>query len=204
MARFPQQHGFTLMEVTVATTIFASALILILVLFTYTIKINRKIEALRQVSQATRNFTEYLVREVRNGTIDYTGEIDTTNCPAGYSLSAGATYLALVDRGGDRECFYLVSNGTAGKVMVTKLPISGAAAITEQVNPPNVNIEPATFKFFVRPITDPKVNLGISYPGIQPFVSMVMKLTVSLNGVDQVVIPYQTTVSTDAYDTPHR
>lgn len=198
------QHGFTIVEIVVSTAIFASTLTLMLVLFTYTLKINRKIEALRQVSQATRNFTEFLAREVRNGSIDYTGTVDSANCPPSYNLAANNTYLAIANRGGDRECFYLVNNSGVGSLMVTKRPISGAAPVTEQVSPANVNIDPTTFHFYVRPITDPKVKVGGSYPGIQPFVTMVMALTVRLNPIDKVTIPYQTTISTDVYDIPHR
>ncbi len=202
MKRSSSQSGFTLMEIVVSTAIFAGSVILIMVLFTYTLRINRKIEALRQVTQGTRNFTEYLMREVRNGSIDYSGTIDP-NCPFNYNLSADTTFLALNNRAGDRECFYLVNNGGVGNLMVTKRPINGGV-ITEQVNSANVLIDPATFHFYVRPLTDPKANLGVSYPGIQPFVVMIMKLTVSINTTDKAIIPYQTTVSTDVYDIPHR
>lgn len=203
-SRSQHQSGFTLMEIVVATTIFATVLTLMLVLFNYTLKINRRVESLRQVSQATRNFTEFLAREIRNGSIDYSGTIDATNCPASYTNTNTATYLALVSRQGERECFYLVPNGATANLWLRKISITGVTS-NEQINPANVTLDPARFRFFVRPVTNPRVPTGGLFPGVQPFVTMIMHLTVRLNGADQpAVIPYQTTVSTDIYDIPHR
>jgi prepilin-type N-terminal cleavage/methylation domain-containing protein len=209
MKRFlPKQNryssGFTLMEIVVATTIFATVLTLMLSLLNYTLKINRRIESLRQVSQATRNFTEFLVREIRNGTIDYSGTIDSTRCPAGYSDDGSNTYLALVNRAGDRQCFYYLNDiAEEGNLYVTKQAINGVV-VTEQVNPTNITIDSNSFRFWVRPLTNPKVSDGSNYPGIQPMVTMTMQLTARINNADApAVIPYQTTVSTDVYDIPH-
>jgi prepilin-type N-terminal cleavage/methylation domain-containing protein len=200
------QSGFTLMEIIVSTTIFAVVLTLMLVLFNFTLKINRKVEALRQVSQAARNFTEFIVRETRNGSIDYSGSVDSAHCPAGgYNASNGATFLALVNRGGDRECFYLVPAGSNSTLWVTKQAVNGTTS-NEQVNPANITIDAATFRLFVRPLTDPQADTGGgSHPGVQPFVTITMNLTAKLNALDQpAVIPYQTTVSTDNYGILHR
>ncbi len=59
------------MEIVVATTIFAIVAAAMMSLFNYTLKINRKTEALRQASQGMRNLVEFIVKEVRNGQIDY-------------------------------------------------------------------------------------------------------------------------------------
>lgn len=63
--------GFTLMEIMVATVIFAIVAVALLSLFNYVLKINRRGEALRQATQDSRDFVEFLVKEVRNGQIDY-------------------------------------------------------------------------------------------------------------------------------------
>ena len=59
------------MEIMVATVIFAIIFSSLLSLFNYVLKINRKTEALRQSAQGARDFVEFLVKEVRNGQIDY-------------------------------------------------------------------------------------------------------------------------------------
>jgi len=192
------------MEIVVSTTIFAVVLTMMLVLFSYTLRINRKVEGLRQVSQATRNFTEFIVREIRNGSIDYSGTIDAAHCTVPYNASSGATFLALVNRAGDRECFYLVANGINSNLWLTKLPVTGGSAISEQVNPVNVTIDASTFRFFVRPTANPQIASGGFYPGVQPFVTIVMNLSASFNSIEQPsVIPYQTSVSTDNYSIQH-
>ncbi len=66
-----EQNGFTLMEIMVATVIFAMVTVSLLSLFNYVLKINRRGEALRQASQDSRDFVEFLVKEIRNGQIDY-------------------------------------------------------------------------------------------------------------------------------------
>ncbi len=65
------EKAFTLIEIMVAAIIFAIFISSTLALFNYVLKINRRSEALRQASQGMRNFTEFLVKEIRNGQIDY-------------------------------------------------------------------------------------------------------------------------------------
>jgi len=65
------QAGFTIMEIVVATTLFAFTSVALTSLFNYTLKINRRAEALRQATQGMRDFAETIVKAVRNGQIDY-------------------------------------------------------------------------------------------------------------------------------------
>ena len=119
--------GFTLMEIMVATTVFAIVSVSLLGLFNYVIKINRRGEALRQASQGMRSFVEFLVKEVRNGSIDYyvvNGKYapsfnGSSPCvpggTAGNTVSPAAikTYfvkdnkLGIVNTDNLEECFYL-------------------------------------------------------------------------------------------------
>ncbi len=195
------------MEIMVATSIFAGVLLMMLVLFNYTLRINRRVEALRQLSQASRNFTEFIVREIRNGNVDYTGTVDSAHCPSGnptYDPTRNQS-LALVNHNGDRECFYLaIIDSQNANLMISRLSVNGQQ-VTEQVNPSNVNISPNAFHFYVQPSTDPYVSTQGAYRGIQPFVTLTMNFAVQVNPLDPIItLPYQTTVSTDAYDTPHR
>ena len=123
------QQGFTLMEIMVATVIFAIIFSSLLSLFNYVLKINRQTEALRQSAQGARDFVEFLVKEVRNGQIDYyvsngqyTAKIggSSSSSPCGPAGSVGAsaistdpaTYstqdnkLGIINTDGVQECFY--------------------------------------------------------------------------------------------------
>lgn len=185
-----REQGFTLMEILVATTIFATVLTIMLVLFNYTLKINRRVEQLRQLSQGTRNFEEYLVREIRNGRIDY-GSVNS-NCAAVNYASASNSSLALINRAGEKECFYKSGNDL----------VIGKAGVTDKLNPQNVTL--GSVKFLVRPTSDPAAN-GPPFPGTQPVVTVLMQFRIQLSGADPLVtIPYETTISTDVYDIPHK
>src|SRR5438105_3226321 len=78
-----KQQGFTLMEIMVASVIFAIVAASLLAIFNYVLKINRKTEALRQASQGMRDLVEFMAKEIRNGQVDY-GLLD----PGGTEVSA--------------------------------------------------------------------------------------------------------------------
>ena len=182
------QQGFTIMEILVATTIFVISVTIMMVLFNYTLKINRQVDALRQSSQGTRNFAEFLVREIRNGKIDYVTSY--ASCVPNY-FSAQNSALAIVNRAGERECFF--ANGA-------NLYIEKAGVVT-QINPVNLTINSSTFRFLVRPSADPNSS---PYPGIQPFVTIMAQFSTTVPGLSKpVIVPYQTVVSPDVYDIPH-
>lgn len=190
--------GFTLMEIVVATTIFAVVLTGILSLFNATLRINRRTEALRQVTQGMRNFTEFMVKEVRNGQIDYSGNL--AQCPSDYSSAEGyTTHLGVVNALGERECFFWIDSND-GQLYLEK---EGLAS--QSINPGNFKVD--NLKFYVRPTTDPYCDPSTTcierlYPAIQPFVTMVVSFTVTLPTGEVRVIPYQTSISTDSYDIP--
>lgn len=131
MIKSKNQQGFTLIEIVVATTVFAIVFVALLSLFNYVLKINRRSEALRQASQGARNFVELLVKEVRNGQVDYFvnngSSLDNNpsppfagNIPCQPPLSVGSqTYynkdnkIAIFNTDNVQECFYLgTSNGS--------------------------------------------------------------------------------------------
>ena len=112
-------------------------------LFDYTLKINRRTEALRQASQGMRNFVEYLVKEIRNGQIDYyisDGQTYTGNLspcqPHGYvagnsvgsgdrvTYSAQSNWLGIINTDGVQECFYY------GKPDGTYIDVAGSDPVT--------------------------------------------------------------------------
>src|SRR4051812_29104263 len=104
------QQGFTLIEILVSTAIFVVVVSSMLTLFNYALQINRRVQALREVVQGTRAFTETVTREVRNGRIDYSSW--TSECSALNYLPFGSRQsLAILTRNGDKLCFYLDNQG---------------------------------------------------------------------------------------------
>lgn len=187
-----KQSGFTLVEVIVATAIFAVVISSILVLFNSVIRINREVQAKRQVAQAARNFTEVLSREIRNGKIDY---LASAPCAATNYSSASNQSLAIITYSGERLCFYL---NTSQKTLILRRETS-TVRTEESINPQNLTIDPTTFRFIVRPTTNPLS----SNKGVQPMVTILANFKVYEGLRDEASIPYQTTISTDVYDIPH-
>lgn len=122
--------GFTIMEIMVSTTIFVIVAVALLSLFNYVLKINRKTEALRQASQGMRNFVELLVKEIRNGQIDYyvangqtyTAGLGPCQPPSGVvganvsTTNGASTYatkenkLGIITTENSQVCFYLADD----------------------------------------------------------------------------------------------
>ncbi|HYV33354.1 MAG TPA: LamG-like jellyroll fold domain-containing protein, partial [Candidatus Limnocylindria bacterium] len=223
------QAGFTLIEILVSTVIFTVVVVAMLSLFNYVLKINRRSEALRQASQGSRDFIEFLVKEIRNGQIDYyvangttyTDRINPSSpCSApgavGSPVTGAATYspeenkLGLITTEGQEECFYYgdtsgsyVGNGNfaspSGTLVLQKYGIT-----SEQIlNPPNFRVD--SLKFIIRPICDPYTQAclpGPNWPQIQPSVNIFIKFEVLLPTGEQVPIYYQSSVSSNLYDVP--
>lgn len=208
--------GFTLMEIMVATSIFAGVLTMMLVLFNYTLRIYRRTEALRQISQTVRSTAEFLAKEIRNGKIDYgikDGQfLDTPlppwSCPSApgsngvpsgaptYGSGAGADRVALYNIDGERECIYL--DGT--NLMLEKQYLTA-----ERLNPINVKLD--MLKFFVRPQKDPYTDLPVatqSLVEVQPMVTILMQMSVTLPTKETKTVQYQTSVSTNIYNIPNQ
>ncbi len=221
--------AFTIMEILVATTLFAFTSVALTTLFNYTLKINRRAEALRQSTQDTLNFVELIAKEIRNGQMDYgvsdpggiSVESQNSVCPlpsnapsvGGSSYTVPDNRLGIVDINGDRWCFYLgdpsgsyvgQSTYTGQTVALVKM-VGGTQEPVQIINPPNETI--SYLAFFVQPICDPYVlncsDYGNVAPKIQPVVTILATFTVKLPTGETVSIPYQTTVSTDRYDVPN-
>jgi prepilin-type N-terminal cleavage/methylation domain-containing protein len=191
------QAGFTLMEIIVSTALFAIVMSALLVLFNNTLQINRRVQSVRQVSQGTRNFTEMIAREIRNGQIDYES---STNCNTDSYQYENNQSLAIINSVGERLCFYL-----DGSTLYLVKTASESNPTPEAINPPDFYIDQNTFRFIVRPTTTPKPDPagGKPNPAVQPFVTILAQFSYRpANGQDIVTIPYQTSISTDVYDIP--
>lgn len=224
-----KQNGFTLMEIMVATVIFAMLAVSLLSLFNYVLKINRRGEALRQASQGSRDFVEFLVKEIRNGQIDYyvangnyTTRINSNNSvPCGPPGTPGnpsdgtPTYglkenkLGIINTENVRECFYYGDiNGNyiglgifASSTGASTLVLQKEGIINPQIlNPPNLRID--NMMFLIRPTKDPYTAAG-GYAKVQPSAVIIIKFVVKLPTGEQVSMYYQTAVSENKYDIPN-
>jgi len=214
--------GFTLMEIVVATTIFAIVVSALMSLFNQTLKINRKSEALRQATQGMRSFVEFLVKEVRNGQINYFivngSVIPSPSSPIGPCVSPGfldtPTYsekenkLGIIGSTGEEECVYFGDElGNPLPLGTFKAPagsnytlvLERSSGIKKIINPSNFRIE--SLMFLIRPIKDPYTSNG-GLSEVQPFVNIDIKFVAELPTGEKVPIYYQTTVSTNKYDIP--
>jgi prepilin-type N-terminal cleavage/methylation domain-containing protein len=228
--REKKQSGFTLMEIVVATTIFTIAVVALLSLFNYVLKINRRSQALAQASQGMRNFIEFLAKEIQGGQIDYyvvngsyvsgvgpcvpprtVGTSVAPSTPSTYSKQENK--LGIINTDGLQECIYYSqpngtaagsgvfdSSGGANSIAVWQL----GAASAQIINPPNFKID--NLMFLIRPICDPYTatctDYSTTYPSIQPYVTIIVKFTASLPTGEKVPIYYQTSVSSNKYDIP--
>ena len=220
MKHHKQKTGFTLMEMLVATTVFVVVVSSLLALFNYVLRINRKSEALRQASQGMRNLVEFIVKEVRNGQINY-GLIDplatdNSNLPAPCDQIRPGGYLAqsnmlgILDTEGNELCIYYVDDANqpvgagvfsapAGRNYGLALTKSSIALTPPQLlNPSNFSVD--KLMFLVRPQFDPYAS---GNPKFQPMVEIVAKFTARLPTGEQVPVYYQTAVSTSKYDIPN-
>lgn len=187
------QAGFTLMEVLVSTTIFVTVFTAMLAMFNYTLQINRRVQALREVVQGTRTFAETLTREIRNGRIDYSSTFSECNV-ANYASSSNQS-LGIVTKAGDKLCFFF--NGPV--FYLRKQSASSGDTYSPVFDSSKFTINSSTFRFNVRPVTDPN-PASAPYPQIQPFVTIIGQFSVNSNPTNPSTINYQTTISTDVYD----
>lgn len=211
-------NGFTLMEVMVSVSIFATVIVLMLSLFNYSLRIQRRTEALRQVSQNVRSVTEFLVKEIRNGQIDYgikDGEflesnpfVGSSNCPAavaGWDTLGTPTYglfnygVVLYNIDGERECVYWDNNSSSPTFQSVMIHKENYAADSLHTS----NVKVTMLKFYVRPQKDPYTTAGAGLVETQPSVTIVLKAQVTLPTQEIREIYYQTSVSTNIYNIPN-
>jgi len=219
--------GFTLIEVVVATTIFAFVATSMMALFNFTLKINRQTEARRQAMQGMRNIIEYVVKAVRNGQIDYNVVGGLTiippvgPCPVPPesgppdSLHDGLdTYspkenrLALYDEENKRLCVYLgdvngnyVNPGIFSGANAKTLVLEKEGGFKQILNPPNFKIE--NLMFLIRPLEDPYYKGAGGLIRVQPSVTIILKAIADLPTGEKFPIFYQTSISSDKYDIPN-
>jgi hypothetical protein len=109
--------------------------------------------------------TEIITRAVRNGRIDYNSPYNECSVTA---YSSTKQSLGVETRTGDRLCFYLDINGT---LWLEKQVQANSTSPTPVFDPTKFKINPNTFHFFIKPLTDPQDENNP--PAVQPIVTIV-------------------------------
>lgn len=186
------QAGFTLVEIIISTAVFTVVVAGVLTLFNSVLHINRRVQSTRQVAQASRNFTETLSREVRNGRIDYPTD---GSCPnLDYSKDTNQS-LAITSYTGEKICFYY--NYGTRSLFIRRTSAAGMSE--DNVIPSNIKVR-ETLRFLVRPTVDPSVTNN----GIQPMVTIMAEFIIDEGTDEAKTVSYQSSISTDVYDIPHQ
>ena len=192
-----KQSGFTLMEIIVATTIFAVVTVALLGLFNYVLRINRRSQALAQASEGMRNFVEFLVKEIQNGQIDYyvsggspVGRFSVSSpCgpPSGgvgsNTYSGSDNKLGIINTDNLQECFYYgkddgsyvdaiggapaTFSAPSGHNYTLAMLENGVTTTTPQILNPP-NFRVDNFMFLVKPLCDPYTASCTSYSSSYP------------------------------------
>jgi len=173
------KKGFTLIESVVSIAVFAVALTSIIGSFLAVLRINAKSKAIRVVEQNARFVSEFLVREIRNGSLLYSAYLNET-------IPDKTQTLHLIGSEGVAESIFL--SGTS--IDLTK------GASTSNITSTDVVV--TNMNFYITPSTNP---FCVACPEVQPRITFTFTLTSNINirPIDQASIVIQSTVSSRNY-----
>ena len=167
--------GFSVMEAVVATTVFAIAISGIVGAFVAIMRLDAKSRSIRLVEQNARFISEFLIREIRNGELDF-----SSNGYGGNIGGSGKTsVLYLVNREGDSESLTKSGNN----IQLTKAGSSTSLSGSD--------ITVSRLDFYIRPTT----------PGDQALVTFVYVLTSNAGSrpQDQATLTIQSSAAVRDY-----
>lgn len=172
-------HGFTLIESVVAVSVFALLMTSIMGSILAVMRVNEKSRAVRTVEQNARFLTEFITREIRNGSVDY----------AAYGGSIGqpdVETLRYLNIDGEPVRIWLNSG------VLNMQKVAGTSFLSGN------DVVVSGLEFYIKPSTNPYVSGG---PNQQPYVTFTMTITSKINirPEDQATITVQTTVSSREY-----
>lgn len=171
--------GFTLVEALVSVAIFSMAVTAVVGSFLAILRISEKSRSIRLVEQNARFLSEFLTREIRNGSIDYSSYSTVSN-------PEDELYLINVD--GEAELISLSS----GSMRLTKAGFSDSDLSSSDITVSDLD-------FYISPNSDPFCPAPC--PDAQPRVTYTFTLTsnTSLREADQTSMRVQGTVSSRQY-----
>ncbi len=169
------------MEAVVATAIFAFVISSVIGVYLSTFQLDKKTRAQRAVTQNARFILEYLAKEVRNGTINYSSYGGAVPAPS-------TTNLYLMNQFNELERFYLDTTN----VLLSK---DGGAATNLNTSAVKVT----KLKFMISPVGDPYTPAKTYNE--QPHVTVILELTSNYGTRpnDIVKLNFQDTYATRSY-----
>ena len=93
--------GFTLIEAVVASALFATVVVSMMGTYVYTLRVNKKTDAIRTATDNARFISDFFSKEIRNGKIDYN---PVSGVCAALPQSPDKR-LGILNVSGDHECF---------------------------------------------------------------------------------------------------
>ena len=178
---FVVSPGFTLIEATVASTVFAVAMTSIVGVYTSIQRLNRQSTALQALEQNIRFINEDLLKTISNGKVDY------ASYPGSSAPQPFTTDLYLRDK--DDVAVHIYQSGDY--LVVTKGG-SGPANFTGQ------EIKVLNFRVYIWPSTNPFPK-SLSSPKEQPTITIYADIQSNLGAADPTRMPFQTTIATREY-----
>lgn len=184
-------RGFTLMEMLVALSLFSVVVTITTNIFFSFQQASRKTENLEVVTAGARLIMERIVREVREGTIDYAWYAD--HQPA-LNLTQSQNSLSILNREGKMILFAFDSTGHTLQLQV--------GTDTENLSSSKLAVRDLSFK--ISPTKDPFVfdtDSGKYFENAQPRVTVLLSLDNNLpaNHANYVHYDLQTTISSRVY-----
>lgn len=174
-----RSRGFTLIEAVVATAVFAVVISSVAGIYLSTFHLDRKTRAQRALSQNARFISEFLAKEVRNGSINYSSY-------SGGTIPSNPD-LYVFNQANELERFYL--SGT-NIIMVKN-------GNTTNLNSAQVKV--TKLNFLISPSVDPYTLSRAANE--QPHVTVILELTSNYgnSSADVAKINLEDTFSTRTY-----
>ncbi|MFC1615855.1 PilW family protein [Patescibacteria group bacterium] len=196
------KKGFTLIEVLISMTIFVTFISIMINSYTSIVRGQREANDYRVMYAEARNIFDTLVREFRDGMVDYGEYSDSA-----LGIWGGQSDIILVSKDATTKTrIYL--NGEDLKINKYQLPLFGDPndmSIFDSFEDLQLNnkIKVTNFKIYVTPAIDPYDPKYITYDVNQfhPMVTIYAKFSKEISpGKEPFVIDMQTSVSSRIYN----
>ena len=154
-----ERQGFTLIEAIVSTAVFAFLISSVLGVYMATLQLDKKSKAFRVTTQNARFISEYINKEVTNGSVNYGGTNNTST-------------LSLINQNNETETIQLSGDN------LTLSKIINSSSVSTNLNSDQVKITKAAF--LLNPASNPFTPA--KNVNIQPSITVILELTSDIGG----------------------